>query len=153
MLEAADDFVTTMTTARSDVGLAVFPTVIAAISRRDGHVDPERQEAAEGAFRIANAHWTEADGHVPRITLLFGVGSGPAQAARQASDTLGASLVQLARVKATAGYDGDDLGDLDDIIERCSVEADKAAQELDEFSHAARKAIEGWYSRRVSSAR
>jgi len=113
MLEAADDFVTTMTITKSDIGLAVFPTVTAASARREGAVDPARQEAGEGAFRIANAHWTEADGHVPRITLLFGVGSDAAKTARQASDTLGRSLVQLARVNATAGYEGDDVGGLD----------------------------------------
>lgn len=141
MLDASDDFVTALTRARSELGLAVWPVMHAVAARREGARDEEREAMGEAAFRAANEAFTDADARVPRLTLLFGVESAAAEAARRASQSLGAAVVHLARVRATGGYEEDDGRDIAEIVIECSESEEKCGVELDEFSRAARTAI------------
>lgn len=109
MLDAADSFVTAMTSASDAFDKAQLKVgVWAHISRMPG-VDEllaaREQEGAE-AHDVASTAWSIARERVPRIGLLFGVDDPAALLAVQASDELGEAVVALTRLRSEV-YDSE----------------------------------------------
>lgn len=148
MLDAADDFVTAMTSAQDEVFNASLPVIGWAHAWQgspEGKLRSDYDDKAQEAFEAGSAAWRTANERVPRIRLLFGVDSPASSAAERASDEIGEAVLRLAEVRGMAD-DGATLGDADEahrVSSEVATRTHAALAEVNEFSRAARAAIIG----------
>lgn len=149
MLDAADDFVLALEAAAESAGLASLPMMVDVrfgwqFEAGSPH-QLERRAKAEAAYEAAIQAWQHADQRLPRIRLLFGVGSVAATSAQSASDAVGEAVLALAELRSF-GYEheGDEPtleAKTDQTTEFVQSHVQAARASVDDFSRAARKAI------------
>lgn len=148
MLDAADDFVTALTEAHDAISTAALPTgawvEIAWMEDLPQHIREDRTGKVDATHAAARAAWDASRQRVPRVALLFGVGSPAAEAAKRADDALGEALVGLSKAYAESYADEPPAENV--VAERAYEQLEVADFELQDFSAAAHTAIVGgWW--------